>query len=152
MILTGLDIKKYRDKKGLTQAEFAELAGVAVRTIQNYEAGSNIPQTKRANLRKVLHEESGIALMKNDSNMTAEEILAKKKFLEGLYKKEDEVINEETALVAEPSTHYNPQNFNEMNEQLKFMRELATDLKEENNRLRLEIEDLKNNSKNKEAI
>lgn len=46
MIVSSLDIKQFREKQGLTQSELAELVGVTLRTIQNYEAGGEIPKSK----------------------------------------------------------------------------------------------------------
>lgn len=49
-----LDIKQIREKLGVTQEQFAEMVGVHPRTIQNWEAGSIIPQSKRAILRQYI--------------------------------------------------------------------------------------------------
>lgn len=37
------DVKKIREKSGLTQKQFAEICGVTLRTVQNWEAGKKIP-------------------------------------------------------------------------------------------------------------
>lgn len=46
LVFNMLNIKEEREKRGLTQEEFAELLGVTRKTIVNYESGSNIPETK----------------------------------------------------------------------------------------------------------
>ena len=37
------DIKKFRERKNLTQKQLAEVCGVTLRTVQNWEAGKTIP-------------------------------------------------------------------------------------------------------------
>ncbi len=37
------DIKKFRERNGLTQKQLAEICGVTLRTVQNWEAGKTIP-------------------------------------------------------------------------------------------------------------
>ena len=39
----GLNIKKYRKEKGLTQTELADKLGKALRTVQKYESGEILP-------------------------------------------------------------------------------------------------------------
>ena len=46
MKIIGEDLKKFREDKGFTQSEIAEFVGVSLRTIQNYESGGVIPQSK----------------------------------------------------------------------------------------------------------
>lgn len=48
MDINSLNIKKYRENKGLSQSELADMVGVSFRTIQNYEAGTKIPKSKYA--------------------------------------------------------------------------------------------------------
>ena len=45
--MNDLDIKAIRIESGLTQPEFAKRLGVTTRTVQNWEAGGTIPETKR---------------------------------------------------------------------------------------------------------
>ena len=52
--MENLDIKQIREKLGVTQEQFAEMVGVHPRTIQNWEAGSIIPQSKRAILHQLM--------------------------------------------------------------------------------------------------
>ena len=47
MYITGNKIQEYRKKHGLTQEEFAKQIGVSIRTIQNYENGAKIPESKK---------------------------------------------------------------------------------------------------------
>ena len=50
--MNGLETKEVREKLGLSQERFAKLLGVTTRTVQNWESGGTIPQTKQA----ILHE------------------------------------------------------------------------------------------------
>lgn len=45
--MTAIDIKKTRSKLGLTQSGMAKKLGVTLRTIQNWEHGGVIPESKR---------------------------------------------------------------------------------------------------------
>lgn len=49
------DIKKFRERKSLTQRQLAEVCGVTLRTVQNWEAGKTIPD----NIVKLLQSLSG---------------------------------------------------------------------------------------------
>lgn len=43
-----MDVKKLREEMGVTQQELAQLCGVSVRSVQNWEVGKPVPeQTKR---------------------------------------------------------------------------------------------------------
>ena len=53
-----LKIKDLREKLGVSQEKLAEMLGVHPRTIQNWEAGGNIPNSKHAILRKLLADNS----------------------------------------------------------------------------------------------
>lgn len=48
--MNGKEIKGIRDSLGISQERLAEILGVSSRTIQNWEAGGTIPQTKEAAL------------------------------------------------------------------------------------------------------
>ena len=52
--MNEINIKESRKKLGLTQDELAKQLGVSRRTIQNYEKGEVIPETKREILFKSL--------------------------------------------------------------------------------------------------
>lgn len=52
--MSSLDIRKLRENKGISQGKLAEMIGVSLRTIQNYEKGGVVPQSKYAILRNVL--------------------------------------------------------------------------------------------------
>ena len=56
-------LKKYREEKGLTQAQLSELAGITTRQIQNYEGGKARPRLDAA-------EKIAMAL-----NITTDELL-----------------------------------------------------------------------------
>ncbi|MBQ9311467.1 MAG: helix-turn-helix domain-containing protein [Bacteroidales bacterium] len=49
-----IKIKEIREKLGLTQQEFAKNIGVHYKTIQNWEAGRPIPESKKAILSKII--------------------------------------------------------------------------------------------------
>ena len=50
--MNGIETKELREKFGLSQERFAKLLGVTARTVQNWEAGGTIPQSKQ----EILHE------------------------------------------------------------------------------------------------
>lgn len=52
--MTKEEIKKIRKELGLTQVKFAQKLGVDTKTIQNWEAGKTIPQTKNGIIREIL--------------------------------------------------------------------------------------------------
>lgn len=54
LIVNEMETREIREKFGLSQERFAKLLGVTTRTVQNWEAGGTIPQTKQA----ILHEMS----------------------------------------------------------------------------------------------
>lgn len=54
LIMNGMDTREIREKFGLSQERFAKILGVTARTVQNWEAGGTIPQTKQ----ELLHEMS----------------------------------------------------------------------------------------------
>ena len=41
------DVKVIREKLGISQEEFAKRLGVSSRTVQNWECGKKIPDSKR---------------------------------------------------------------------------------------------------------
>lgn len=52
--MTDLELKELRQKLDLTQVQLAQLIGVDVKTIQNWEAGRKIPRSKDGILRSLL--------------------------------------------------------------------------------------------------
>lgn len=50
--MSDLDVKEIREKLKMSQERFAKLLGVTSRTVQNWESGGVIPQTKI----EMLHE------------------------------------------------------------------------------------------------
>lgn len=52
--MNNLELQKIRTELDKTQEEFALLAGVSPRTVQNWEAGKAIPKSKHAFLRAIL--------------------------------------------------------------------------------------------------
>jgi len=55
--MNALELKENRKKRGLTQQQLADLIGVSLKTIANYEKGEVIPASKTAILHKVLSSE-----------------------------------------------------------------------------------------------
>ena len=54
LIMSEFDIKKIRNELGLTQKELAAELGVDTKTIQNWERGKRIPDSKDGILRKLV--------------------------------------------------------------------------------------------------
>ena len=57
-----LDVKAIRQKTGLSQARFAIIMGVSVRTLQNWEQGHRTPQGPAASLLRILDKDPQAAL------------------------------------------------------------------------------------------
>ncbi|MER7070940.1 helix-turn-helix domain-containing protein [Terrabacter sp. NPDC000476] len=53
-MLTGDDIKRARQMAGLSQGELANLVGVSMRSIGNYERGETVPRAALPKLQEVL--------------------------------------------------------------------------------------------------
>lgn len=52
--LTDLNVKALRERTGLTQADFSQMIGVSIRTLQNWEQGRREPECPaKASLRVV---------------------------------------------------------------------------------------------------
>ncbi len=52
--MNDLDIRKIREKLGVSQEALAEMIGVHPRTVQNWESGTTIPKSKHAILRELV--------------------------------------------------------------------------------------------------
>ena len=52
--MSDFDIKEIRTKLSVTQEELAKMLGVSVRTVQNWESGAKIPESKHAILRDLV--------------------------------------------------------------------------------------------------
>jgi transcriptional regulator with XRE-family HTH domain len=55
--MNGIELKEKRKIRGYTQQQLADLIGVSLKTITNYEKGEVIPFSKHAILHKVLSSE-----------------------------------------------------------------------------------------------
>lgn len=66
--LIGSRITAARRESGLTQREIAELLGVTIRTIQNYESGAVIPYRHLRRIEAITHRRSGWILEGNQAN------------------------------------------------------------------------------------
>ena len=53
-----IDVRAIREKVGISQEEFAKLLGVSSRTVQNWERGKTIPDSKREMLRKIANDKA----------------------------------------------------------------------------------------------
>lgn len=85
--MSELHIKELRESIGKTQTELAEMIGVSLRTIQNYESGGIIPKSKYAILRKLQNvDENELELFENksQSKIYIEEISKLKKEIDDL--------------------------------------------------------------------
>jgi len=56
----GIEIKRIREELKITQANFAELMGVSVKTVEAWENGRNIPQGPAQRMLDLLKNESDI--------------------------------------------------------------------------------------------
>ncbi|MDH5446953.1 MAG: type II toxin-antitoxin system MqsA family antitoxin [Gammaproteobacteria bacterium] len=57
-----MDVKAIRQKTGLSQARFAIVMGVSVRTLQNWEQGHRTPQGPAASLLRIVDKDPEAAL------------------------------------------------------------------------------------------
>ena len=55
--LSSIDVKALRERTGLTQAEFSEMIGVSIRTLQNWEQGRREPEGPAKALLRVVERE-----------------------------------------------------------------------------------------------
>ena len=56
------DVKAIREKTGLSQAKFAVVMGVSVRTLQNWEQGHRVPQGPAISLLRIVDHDPETAL------------------------------------------------------------------------------------------
>lgn len=70
MNISNLDIIKFRENNGLTQQALADELNVSLKTIQNWEAGKTIPNTKIKLLRNYITIKSNITQEKEDISDT----------------------------------------------------------------------------------
>jgi len=55
--MTALDLKKIRERLGMTQVDLAKRLQITWRTVARWEAGSRIPETVRLALLHIQREE-----------------------------------------------------------------------------------------------
>ncbi len=100
-----INVKKIRERMGLSQTEFAKMLGVHMRTVQNYEAGGVIPESKCEILR--IYEKRAISENKGSnvvSNVNGSGInISQNDFSEmiALLKKKDEQIDKLISIISE---------------------------------------------------
>lgn len=92
--MKALDIREKRKKLGYTQKDLANLIGVSVQTINNYENGKEIPSTKYQILDKILNSDEAEILKEPDSDYEINEsnCIQKVKNLKNELKLKDEII------------------------------------------------------------
>lgn len=56
MIVKGLELKKLREKSGLTQQEFADLIGKSMRTIITWEKSAELTQSQILQVKSILNK------------------------------------------------------------------------------------------------
>lgn len=100
-----INVKEIRERMGLSQTEFAKMLGVHMRTVQNYEAGGIIPESKYEILR--MYEKKAISENKSSnvvSNVNGSGInISQNDFSEmiALLKKKDEQIDKLISIISE---------------------------------------------------
>lgn len=75
-MINGEQIRAARETRGLTQSELAQLVGVSMRTVGNWERGESVPRTREARLRTILSIEGGASDIGGLSSATDAELLA----------------------------------------------------------------------------
>ena len=102
--MNSLDIKKIRNKLGISQQELAEMIGVHYRTIQNWERGGTIPKSKHTLLCDVLNEKKEAAGNVSDSQQLID---TQKKLIEMLEKRIEELERELDSITNERNNNIN---------------------------------------------
>lgn len=51
--MNEIKVKELREGKGMTQAQLAQMMGVSIQTVKNWEAGKTIPSTARMKLQDI---------------------------------------------------------------------------------------------------
>lgn len=95
-----IDVKSIREELGLSKQEFANKIGVERRTVDNYEKGSIIPETRIRYFKQLIEEKRNFKNSSVNNNIQAEEIKALKEHIETLkefveiYKSENKLLKE----------------------------------------------------------
>lgn len=71
-----IDVKKLRKKIDLTQSELAQECGVTLRTVQNWEKGETIPESKQKLLQNIAekYEKNSQKIVGNMNNIQSNNI------------------------------------------------------------------------------
>ncbi|MDD3404932.1 MAG: helix-turn-helix domain-containing protein [Paludibacteraceae bacterium] len=72
--MNDLYIKTIRDKLDISQEKLAEMIGVSIRTVQNWEAGKKIPASKHAILRSMISDDE-VANTQSSDKQTKKKLL-----------------------------------------------------------------------------
>lgn len=99
-----VDVKKMREAKGLTQQALADRLGVHINTIQNWESGKRIPNTKYTMLCNVLREEDSHAV--TISHFSHSNVVGQGQMSVGSHSQVDEQLQEEDMVPVIPTNLY----------------------------------------------
>lgn len=91
--MNALDIKKRRKELKLTQQKLADLIGVSLKTVSNYENDGIIPESKKALLHRILYDNE-VALLHE-----VPEIYVKKTGYEEKISNLEDLIKEHEAII-----------------------------------------------------
>lgn len=107
--------KEWRERKGLSQIELAKLCGVSVRTVQNWDAGGNVPGINLYKLEAIDRDGVPSKNSEGDSaadslegaeptpgaNLLAVELAAMRRTVEDQLARKDDQIDKLLALLAQ---------------------------------------------------
>lgn len=97
--MNELEIKDVRKKMGISQERFAKVLGVTSRTIQNWESGGSIPNSKKEKIHEIIDQAQiyfgGEQNNINGDNITGENVTIHKTDTDRLL---DLLANVETSL------------------------------------------------------
>ena len=99
--MSDLEIKQIRKNLKISQTELAKMLGVSLRTIQNWEAGETIPNTKHEILRNLLSNEQVNEISKINISINKTENISNDLSDIDLLKKENTLIKNEVSVYKE---------------------------------------------------
>ena len=95
MAIEELNIKSEREKRNLTQQEFADLLGVTRKTIANYEAGGKIPSSKKVLFQEILDNNSSNELKKGLNMLGKKNGISVDDFVDVFFLYKEEILKNE---------------------------------------------------------
>lgn len=90
--MIDLNIKEVRSSLGVTQKQLAEMLGVSVATIQNWEYGGKIPRTKHQTISALLKDVDNSISCHFTPDKALEEIASLRKLLEKSQEQIDKLL------------------------------------------------------------